>query len=196
MMWKRRIGKAVVCLALAAPLVWSANIPRHSPEFAIQQKGGKQVLLSSYRGKVVALIFILTYCAHCQKAIETLNGLQPEYGPKGFQALASAIEDMAAVALPEFVKRFNPPFPVGYNDRNAVLDYLQIPIMNRLMMPQIAFVDRQGTIRAQYTGDDKFFGEDMKANLTKQIETLLKEKEAPASRKTAPKTTGKASKKK
>jgi hypothetical protein len=136
---------------------------------------------------VVALIFILTYCAHCQKAIETLIPLQKQYGPRGFQVLASAIEDMAAAALPEFLKRYNPPFPVGFNDRNAVLDYLQIPIMNRLMMPQIAFIDRQGTIRAQYTGDDKFFGDDVKANLTRQIETLLKETGPPPAAKKASK---------
>jgi hypothetical protein len=52
--------------------------------------------------------------------------------------------------------------------------------MNRLLMPQIAFIDRHGTIRAQYTGDDKFFGDDIKANLTQQIESLLKDKETPA----------------
>jgi peroxiredoxin len=187
-MWTRRFATAAICRALAAPAAQPANIPRHSPEFAIQQKGGKQVLLSSYRGKVVALIFILTTCPHCQKAIEALNAMQPQYGPKGFQVLASAIEDMAAVALPEFIKRYNPPYPIGFNDRNAVLDYLQIPMMNRLLMPQIAFIDRQGNIRAQYTGDDKFFGDDMKANLTKQVEALLNDKEGAAGKKAASKS--------
>ncbi|SRR5581483_3928022 len=167
-----RIG---VCLAVLSLSAIAAEIPRRSPEFAISLNNGKQVLLSQYRGKVVALIFILTYCPHCQKTIGYLSQLQNEYGPRGFQVLASAIEDMASMAVPDFIKRFQPPFPVGYNERNTVLEYLQHPVMFRLLMPQIVFVDRQGTIRAQYSGDDKFFGEDQEKNLRAQIESLLKE---------------------
>jgi peroxiredoxin len=185
----RRFVTAVLCLALAAPAARSATIPRKSPEFAIDIKGGKQVLLSSYKGKVVGLVFILTYCAHCQKTIEALKPLQQEYGPRGFQVLASAIEDMAAAAIPDFLRRFDPPFPVGYSNRLQVLEYLQIPVMNRLMMPQMAFIDRNGTIRAQYAGEDPFFNEEkVKANLTAQIESFLKETSgAPAGKKSAPK---------
>src|SRR5215831_8634121 len=124
-MWKRRTAIAALCLGI--PVVWlqAATIPRHSPEFAINLNSGKQVLLSSYKGKAIALIFILTYCPHCQKTIQMLNRLQPEYGPRGFQVLASAIEEGAAIAVPGFIKQYNPPFPVGFNDRNSVLDYLQ-----------------------------------------------------------------------
>ena len=43
-------------------------------------------------------------------------------------------------------------------------------------MPILAFIDRQGVIRAQYEGDDKFFAEDQQVkNLTDKIEELLKE---------------------
>lgn len=185
-MSSRRFAAAVLCLALFVPSAFAANIPRKSPEFAVLMKDGKQVLLSSYKGKAVALIFILTYCAHCQKTIEALKPLQQQYGSKGFQVIASAIEDMAAVSLPDFQRRFDPNFPLGYNDRKQVLEYLQIPIMNRLMMPQMAFVDRSGTIRAQYAGDDPFFGETvLKANLTKQIEALVKDAAPSAGKKGA-----------
>jgi thiol-disulfide isomerase/thioredoxin len=178
-MWKCRIVVAVLCLSLILPLVQAANIPRKSPEFAISMTGGKQLLLSSYKGKAIALIFILTYCPHCQKTVQLLSKLQPEYGPKGFQALGSAIEDMAAMAVPGFIKNYNPPFPFGFNERNVVLDYLQHPVMNRLIMPQLVFVDKNFTVRAQYTGDDKkFFPDDpaaMEKNIRAQIEVLLKD---------------------
>jgi hypothetical protein len=54
-------------------------------------------------------------------------------------------------------------------------------------MPQMVFIDRQGTIRAQYSGDDKFFAEDQEKHIREQIETLLKEKKAaaPASKKSS-----------
>jgi len=42
-------------------------------------------------------------------------------------------------------------------------------------MPILAFIDRQGIIRAQYEGDDKFFSEDrQEKNLIDKIEELLK----------------------
>jgi thiol-disulfide isomerase/thioredoxin len=185
-MWKRRTAIAGFCLAASLALAQAANIPRHSPEFAINLSGGKQVLLSSYKGKAVALIFILTYCPHCQKTVGMLSKLQQEYGPRGFQVLASAIEDMAATAVPKFIRDFNPPFPVGFNDRNQVLDYLQHPVMARLLMPQLVFIDKNFTIRSQYSGDDKFFGDDQEKNLRAEVEKLLKDTSPGPSTKKSP----------
>jgi peroxiredoxin len=172
-MLKRPLLALLLCLGMTLSAARAATVPRHSPEFAINMVGGKQILLSQYRGKVVALLFILTYCPHCQKTVSTLSKFQGEYAPRGFQVLSSAIEDMAAMALPDFMKRFNPPFPVGYNERNAVIEYLQHPEMLKLLMPQLVFVDRQGTIRAQFSGDQPFFGDDQEKNIRQEIEKLL-----------------------
>lgn len=160
---------------LAAVMGCAAQVPRPSPDFGITLTGGKQIQLSQYKGKVCVLAFILTTCPHCQQTVGYLSALQNEYGPRGFQVLASAIEDMAAMNLPDFVKRFQPPFPVGYNSLNPVLEYLQHPAMFRLLMPQLVFIDRQGTIRAQYSGEEKFFAENQEKNLREQVEALLKE---------------------
>jgi len=174
-MQTHRLLRVLACFSLIAGLASAAEVPRRSPDFAINLTNGKQVLLSQYHGKVVALAFILTYCPHCQKTVTYLSSLQNEYGPRGFAVVASAIEDMAAMAVPDFIKRFQPPFPVGFSDRNAVLEYLQHPAMFRLMMPQLVFIDRTGIIRAQYSGEDKFLGDDQEKNLRQQIESLLKE---------------------
>ena len=154
---------------------------RKSPEFVIKFVDGHQMLLSSLTGKVVALLMVHTTCPHCQKTVGYLSTMQNEYGPRGFQVLASAIEDMAKMNVPDFIKRFQPPFPVGFSNQNEVQDYLQHPVILRLLMPQLVFIDRKGTIRAQYAGDDKFFGEDQDKNIREQIEALLKE--APAATK-------------
>lgn len=52
--------KTLFMLALLAGAGFAAQIPRKSPEFAIQLPDGKQLLVSSYRGKVLCLVFILT----------------------------------------------------------------------------------------------------------------------------------------
>ena len=42
-------------------------LPRKSPEFVIHLTDGSQKLLSSYRGKTIAMAFMFTTCPHCQK---------------------------------------------------------------------------------------------------------------------------------
>ncbi|HUS08713.1 MAG TPA: TlpA disulfide reductase family protein, partial [Bryobacteraceae bacterium] len=77
---------AFLTFALAAVLLPldAAEVPRKSPDFAIQLPGGKQVQLSQYRGKVVALEFLYTTCPHCQAASRLMTKLHAEYGPRGF----------------------------------------------------------------------------------------------------------------
>jgi peroxiredoxin len=162
-------------MANVAAIASAAEVPRPSPDFAIDTTDGQKILVSQYKGNVCVLAFILTTCPHCQKTVGYLSTMQNEYGPRGFQVLASAIEDMAKMNLPDFVKRFQPPFPVGFNNQNAVQEYLQHPVILRLFMPQLVFIDRQGTIRAQYAGEDKFFAEDQEKHIREQIEALLKQ---------------------
>ena len=53
-------AKITVALAVLAGSAFSAEIPRKSPDFAVQLAGGKQVKVSDYQGKVLCLVFILT----------------------------------------------------------------------------------------------------------------------------------------
>lgn len=170
-----------MALAISAAIARAAEVPRPSPDYAVSMIGGQQIQLSQYKGKVRVLAFILTTCPHCQKTVGILSTMQKEYGPQGFQVLASAIEDMAAMNVPDFIKRFQPAFPVGFSRRADVEAYLQHPSIFRMLMPQVVFIDREGTIRAQYAGDDKFFADDQEKHVRDQIEALLKG--APAAHK-------------
>src|SRR5438046_909833 len=133
-----------LCLLLLAGYAAAANIPRHSPEFAINMADGRQTLLSQYRGKVVVLAFILTTCPHCQHTIGLLGKPQNEYGPQRVQMLSAAMEDAAKANVPGFIKQFQPPFPVGYSLRDSVVEYLQHPPMLSMHMPNLVFIDRAG----------------------------------------------------
>src|SRR5437660_416556 len=115
----------LLCLSFFASLAIGANVPRKSPEFAINTVDGKQILVSQYRGKVVVVACILTTCPHCQHTVGILSKLQTEYGPRGLQVVATAIEDMAKMNVPDFIKKFQPTFPVGYTFRDSVIEYLQ-----------------------------------------------------------------------
>src|SRR6185436_10677221 len=116
----RRSFALALCFAA---VTFAATVPRPSPDFAVNFNNGSQIRLNQFQGKVVVLAFILTTCPHCQLTIQTLAKLQTEYGPRGLQVIGSAIEDMAAMNLPDFVRRFQPPFPVGSNGRNDAQNY-------------------------------------------------------------------------
>jgi peroxiredoxin len=195
-MSKRRfLAPALALLFATALTVQAINLPRQSPDFAISLNNGQQVRLSQYKGKVVVVAFILTWCTHCQAVMGYLIQDQNTYGPQGLQVLASAIDDDAAAKTPAFIQQFKPPFPVGFNNPIVAIDYLEHPHMLTPHMPILAFIDRQGVIRAQYEGDDIFLAEDRREkNLRAKIEELLKEA-APGAKKSVAKKSAAAPKK-
>ena len=171
---RRFVLWTLAALALAAPILEAAVIPRTPDDLTITLASGKQVTLSQYKGKVVAVIFILTTCPHCVAAVQCLIQEQNEFGPRGFQALASAIEDPAQTGVPDFIRRFHPPFPVGYSGLKPSMDFLQHPPKVTPHAPLIAFIDRNGILQAQYEGLEPFFVEDrMAKNLHDQIASLM-----------------------
>ena len=78
--------------------------------------------------------------------------------------------------IPLFVQRYSPPFPVGIAGGQAALDYMQWPKDQRPLVPLMVFIDRQGMIRAQYSGlDNKFFDDDQEKHIKEEALKLLNE---------------------
>lgn len=97
-----------------------------------------------------------------------------DLGPQGFSVVEAAVNDNADV--PGFIRTYNPPFPVGTTGGLGALEYMQWPAGQRPLVPLMAFVDRAGMIRAQYSGlDSTFFNEDMDKHIREEVEKLLKE---------------------
>ena len=181
----RRIAALAVLLGLSLT-AFAATIPRPSPEFVVNYPGGKQGLLSSYKGKVVALLFIFTTCPHCQVTCQGLSKLYTELGPKGFQPIAVAVNPMAAMLVADFVRDYKINFPVGASERDAALTYLQINAVERWVVPQVVLIDRKGVIQKQTPpqGDEKLQEEN---SLRQQIEAMLQAPAPTSKQATAPK---------
>jgi len=168
----RWIPAAVALLNVLLPAVQAADLPHKAPDFTINLLGGKTLTLSQYKGHPVVLAFILTTCSHCQMTVGVLSKLQNEYGPRGLQVVASAIEADSQSHVSLFIKNFAPTFPVGYNTGAEASAVLQ-PTGKMPMMPLLGFIDKQGFLRAQHEGEEPFF-QDLEQNLRKEIEALFK----------------------
>ncbi len=69
---------------------------------------------------------------------------------------------MSSLKSPEFIKRFQPAFPVGYNEQGYLAKFLGYSPDDPMFVPQLVFVDRKcGIIRVQYSGDEPTLAQDM-----------------------------------
>ena len=105
------------------------------------------MLRSHYRGKVVALEFILTTCSHCQAAAKVMTRMQARYGAKGLQVLDVAINPNADLLVENFTREHGADFPVGWatlEQMMAYMGYTGLPTV-----PQLVLIDRRATIHYQ-----------------------------------------------
>jgi peroxiredoxin len=183
----RNLSAGLSCLLLASTLLLdstlaAAQLPRKAPELQIQIPSGKAIELSQYKGKTVVLAFILTTCSHCQYTTGLLVKMQNEFGARGLQVLECAVNSTADALIPNFTQQFKTNFPVGFNfDQDYVLDqFLQHPMDRTPHMPILVFIDRRGTIKAQFEGDDDFIeSPQQEQNIGAEIHKLLAAPVAP-----------------
>ncbi len=168
-------------LALAAALTVSAAfaqnppIVRKAPDFTIVEPSGQKTPLSSTRGKVTVLTFILTTCPHCQHESEMLTKIYKEWHSRGLEMFGVAVDqDNAALKVPGFVQTYGVAYPVGFAKADDMMAFQGFSAMERWVVPQVVVIDRKGNIRAQTPaqGDPNLQTESYMRNL---LDTLLKE---------------------
>jgi len=189
----RILASAIAFVALTVSAFAAPPLPRKSPEFTITDPSGKQILLSSFKGKVVVMPLMFTTCPHCQREAQMLTKLQKEFAGRPLQVLGTAFNDEAnGPVVLQFIKEFNIGFPVGYSKRDSVISYLGLSVMDRWVVPQVAVIDKKGMIVAQSeaTGTPALQDENYMRTL---IDKLLKEGATTSSSATpAKKTVAKA----
>ncbi len=151
-------------------------MPRVAGDIGIQTGPGQYLWLSQYRGKTCVVAVIMTTCSHCQFTTGILNRIQNDYARKDVQVLASAIEAMSSLNIPDFQKKFQPAFPVGYNEESYVAKFLGRAPTEPMLAPQLVFIDRTGIVRVQYSGEDPAMkNEIQEKSLRDALEKTIKE---------------------
>lgn len=174
-MQMRKILATLILAGLTGVLAFSASlpVPRKASEFVIQTTEGKQVLLSSYRGKTVVLALMFTTCPHCQKTAGLLSAVQKEYANRGVQVLGATFDSGAAFRVAQFNQIFGVTFPCGSSSEGAVRTFLGLGKDEPYFVPILVFIDKTGTLRSQYIGDEKFLG-NQEVNIRAELDKLIK----------------------
>jgi cytochrome c biogenesis protein CcmG/thiol:disulfide interchange protein DsbE len=106
-----------------------------APDFTLQTLDGKNVTLSSLRGKAVLLNFWATWCGPCKIEMPWFVELQKEYGSQGLQIVGVAMDDSSTQDIQAFGKE-------AVGQAYGGVDVL----------PTTFFIDRNGDIVAREFG--------------------------------------------
>jgi peroxiredoxin len=98
--------------------------------------------------------------------------VQSEYAAKGVQVLGAAFDQGASTRLREFNTKLGLNYPCGYSDQGAVLNFLDLPPTEPYFVPILVFIDKRGTIRSQYIGDESFL-QKQELNIRIEIDKML-----------------------
>jgi peroxiredoxin len=170
----------VTSFSVATLMVRGAALPRKSPPLTITQPSGDEIRLSSFSGKVVAIEFFFVRSPHCLQLVEMLNKLNREFGPQGFQAIAVAFGPGASPeVLNRLVEYLKLTYPVGYATADKVDAYLGREGKELLRIPQIAIIDRNGSIRTT-SGSHGNAALENESSLRSLIQIFLHEKTSPS----------------
>jgi thiol-disulfide isomerase/thioredoxin len=171
------LAMVLVTSVFALPTV---TVPRKSPEFIISEPSGKTLLLSSFKGKVVVIEFLFIKSVHCMRVATTLNKLNTDLGPRGFQAVGIVFDppntpNGTEQLLPAVVDYFKLTYPLGYATKDNVDGYLGRSGNEILNIPQVVVIDRAGMIRATSGGRGGDPALEDEGSLRNLIDKLLKE---------------------
>ncbi len=103
-----------------------------------------------------------------------LQGVEKENGQKGVQVLAGCFDENAQQQVGQFNEMFvKNAFPVGWDPRVAVLQFLNVPSTTSVFFTIITFIDRTGKLQQQYIGDETYL-RDPDKNVRASLDQLLK----------------------
>ena len=121
-----------------------------APAYVFRTRDGADTRLSDFRGKVVVVNLWAMWCAPCRTEMPTLARLAETYAGRDVMVLpinVDATEDAIADAR-SFID-VHEPLPM-YSDPKFQLPF-ELPGKGK--MPQTILLDRQGRIRAHFSGE-------------------------------------------
>ena len=144
----------------------SAMAGEVAPDFTLRDIDGKEVKLSTFKGKVVMVNFWATWCGPCKIEMPHLDKMDREFEDKGFEVISISTDDArAASKVKPLIKRGGYGFTVLLDkDTTVVAQYNPAKTL-----PYNALIDRDGRIHKVYQG----YNPGDEVEMRKDVEELL-----------------------
>jgi peroxiredoxin len=139
--------------------------PILAPDFKLKNVSGKDVTLSSYKGKVVVLNFWATWCGPCNMETPWLVDLREQYHKQGFEIIGisvDSLDDYDPAEVSAFIKEHKVNYPIAMATKEVVNTFG--PVSG---LPTTIVIDRQGKIKYRHRGLISF--DDLKEKVIKLL---------------------------
>ncbi len=137
---------------------------KKAPDFSIVDLQGKQISLSSLKGKVVVLNFWASWCPPCKAEIPDFVKTYEKYRDEGLIIIGIAVNSKPD-DVRELVKKYNITYFVAMDDGRVEKAYGPIPFV-----PTTFIIDKEGNL----VPGGKKIGMFKEGELEKVVEPLLK----------------------
>lgn len=131
-------------------VVWPATMraqARTPPDFVLKDLSGRNVRLSSYRGKIVLLNFWATWCPPCKAEMPELVAWQRKYRARGLQVIGVTYPPTNRTEVRRFVRRIRANYPIVLGTKE-----IKALFYEGETLPITVIIDREGNIRETIEG--------------------------------------------
>jgi peroxiredoxin len=142
---KNRIAGIATAFIIALPAL-AASSSSPAPQFTLAARGGNEVSLAQYRGKVVMINFWASWCGPCRQEMPLLENIYKKYGKLGFTLLGVNVEPDSKAA-DDWLKQTPVSFPILYDKESKVSKLYDVA-----GMPSTVIIDRKGNVRVLHKG--------------------------------------------
>jgi cytochrome c biogenesis protein CcmG/thiol:disulfide interchange protein DsbE len=118
-----------------------------APDFTLKDADGKTVKLSDYKGKVVLLNFLATWCGPCKIEIPWFIEFQKTYKDKGFTVIGVSVDDEGWEIVKPYLASKQVNYPVVVADEAVNTMYGGIE-----SLPTTFVIDKDGKIANTHIG--------------------------------------------
>lgn len=129
------------------------GVKRPAPDFTFRTLDGRELTLSSFRGKVLVLDFWASWCPPCRDEIPVLVELARQYEGRGVDVVGLSLEDPKEdrETVAAFLEKYNVTYTIGFATNEM---FAALAGEGDLPIPQTFIFDRDGLLRAHLIGFD------------------------------------------
>jgi thiol-disulfide isomerase/thioredoxin len=139
--------------------------PEPLPDIIFQDAAGKEVTLSSFKGKTILLNLWATWCGPCREEMPALNRLQAELGSDKFEVVALSLDRKGYDASKKFLDDLKADKVKLYADPTAK----QGMELKLLGMPTTILINKDGLEVGRLAGSAEWDSDDAKKLIQSMI---------------------------